>query len=285
MLYSNLPLEPKEIICAHSPDSDDAFMFYAMATRKVRSKLVTVRHILEDIQTLNEKARQGLYELTAISYHAYPYVADKYMLMAAGSSVGDDYGPMIIATRKMEPSDLKGKRIAIPGKLTTAYLAFKLCEPDFEAVVTPFDKIPDAVRDGSVDAGLIIHEAQLTYLRGGFHLILDLGKWWKQKYGLPLPLGANALRRDLSPEIQAECNRMMRESIQYALDHRQEALDYAMQFARDMETPTADQFVGMYVNHHTVDCGEDVPKAAQLLMDLGYEAGIIPSRVRVEFVR
>ena len=260
-------------------------MFYAMATRKVRSKLVNVTHVLEDIQSLNEKARQGRYELTAISYHAYPYVADKYMLMAAGSSVGDGYGPMVIATHPMDAGDLKGKRIAIPGKLTTAYLAFKLFQPDFEAVVTPFDKIPDAVRDGVVDAGLVIHEAQLTYLRAGFHLVLDMGKWWKQKYELPLPLGANALRRDLSPEVQAECNRMMRESIQHALDHRSEALDYALQFARDMEEPTADKFVGMYVNHHTVDCGEDVPKAAQLLMDLGFEAGIIPSQIRVEFVR
>jgi 1,4-dihydroxy-6-naphthoate synthase len=278
-------LEPIDITCAHSPDSDDAFMFYAMATRKVRSKLVNVTHVLEDIQSLNEKARQGRYELTAISYHAYPYVADKYMLMAAGSSVGDGYGPMVIATHPMDAGDLKGKRIAIPGKLTTAYLAFKLFQPDFEAVVTPFDKIPEAVRDGVVDAGLVIHEAQLTYLRAGFHLVLDMGKWWKQKYELPLPLGANALRRDLSPEVQAECNRMMRESIQHALDHRSEALDYALQFARDMEEPTADKFVGMYVNHHTVDCGEDVPKAAQLLMDLGFQAGIIPSQIRVEFVR
>ncbi len=277
--------EPKEIICAHSPDSDDAFMFYAMATKKVRSKLITVSHVLEDIQSLNEKARQGRYELTAISYHAYPYVADKYMLMAAGSSVGDGYGPMVISMHPMEPGELKGKRIAIPGMLTTAYLSFKLCQPDFIPVVTPFDKIPDAVREGRVDAGLVIHEAQLTYLKAGFHLVLDLGKWWKQTYNLPLPLGANALRRDLSPEIQAECNRMMRESIQHALDHRQEALDYAMQFARDMETRTADQFVGMYVNHHTVDCGEDVPKAAQLLMDLGFQAGIIPTHIKVEFVR
>lgn len=277
--------EPREIICAHSPDSDDAFMFYAMATKKVRSKLVTVKHVLSDIQTLNEKARAGEYELTAISYHAYPYVADKYMLMAAGSSVGDGYGPMVISTRPMTPEDLKGKRIAIPGKLTTAYLAFKLFQPDFEAVITPFDKIPDAVRDQTVDAGLVIHEAQLTYNQGGFHLVLDLGKWWKQKHNLPLPLGANALRRDLPADVQAECNRLMRESIQHALDHRPEALEYAMQFARDMEEPTADKFVGMYVNHHTVDCGEDVPRAAQLLMDLGYEAGIIPNHIKVEFVR
>jgi 1,4-dihydroxy-6-naphthoate synthase len=277
--------QPRDIVCAHSPDSDDAFMFYAMATRKVRSRLITVKHHLEDIQTLNEKAKLGQYELTAISYHAYPYVVDKYVLMASGSSVGDGYGPMLIATKPMSVDDVKGKRIAIPGKLTTAYLTLKLFQPDFEAVITPFDRIPDAVRDHSVDLGLVIHEAQLTYSKGGFQNIVDLGKWWKQKYRLPLPLGANALRRDLPPEIATECCRMMRESIQYALDNRPEALQYAMQFARDMEEPLADKFVGMYVNHHTVDCGQDVPKAAQMLMDMGHEAGLIKDRVRIEFVR
>jgi 1,4-dihydroxy-6-naphthoate synthase len=275
----------QEIRCAHSPDSDDAFMFYGLATRKVRSSLVTLKHILSDIETLNQKAMAGEYELTAISYHAYPYVADKYSLMASGSSVGDGYGPMIVATQPIDPASLKGKRIAIPGKLTTAYLTLKLYEPDFEAVVVPFDKITDAVSNQSVDAGLIIHEAQLTYSKGGLHRILDLGVWWKGKYALPLPLGANALLRSLSPTIQAECTRLMRESIQHALDNRDEALEYAMQFARDMETALADKFVGMYVNHHTVDCGEDVPKAAQLLLDLGHEAGLIPNRVQAEFIR
>jgi 1,4-dihydroxy-6-naphthoate synthase len=192
---------------------------------------------------------------------------------------------MIVATQPIDPASLKGKRIAIPGKLTTAYLTLKLYEPDFEAVVVPFDKITDAVSNQSVDAGLIIHEAQLTYSKGGLHRILDLGVWWKGKYALPLPLGANALLRSLSPTIQAECTRLMRESIQHALDNRDEALEYAMQFARDMETALADKFVGMYVNHHTVDCGEDVPKAAQLLLDLGHEAGLIPNRVQAEFIR
>ena len=275
----------REIVCAHSPDSDDAFMFYAMATRKVRSRLMTVRHVLADIETLNQAAREGKYELTAISYHAYPYVADKYALMASGSSVGDGYGPMLIAARPTSVDDIKGKRIAVPGKLTTAYLVLKLMQPDFEPVVTPFDHIPDAVRDHSVDFGLVIHEAQLTYSKGGFHLVADLGRWWKQKFQLPLPLGANALLRSLPPEIHSECCRMMRESIQHALDHREEALEYALQFARDMETPLAEKFVGMYVNHHTVDCGEDVPKAAQKLLDLGWEAGILPHRTQVEFVR
>lgn len=276
---------PVDIVCAHSPDSDDAYMFYALATRKIRSKLVEFRHLLGDIQTLNQKAREGEYELTAISYHAYPYVADKYALMAAGSSVGDGYGPMVVSTRPMAPEDIKGKRIAIPGRLTTAYLTLRLMQPDFEPVDIPFDKILEAVHEGKADAGLIIHEAQLTYAKAGFFNVVDLGQWFKSKYDLPLPLGANALKRSLSPEIGSECCRLMRESIQYALDHRAEALAYAMEYARDMETPQADKFVGMYVNHYTVDCGELVPKAAQKLLDMGHEAGIIPHRVELEFVR
>lgn len=277
--------EVKEIVCAHSPDSDDAFMFYGLATRKIRSRLVTVRHVLDDIETLNRKAREGQYELTAISYHAYPFVQDKYVLMASGSSVGDGYGPMVIASRPMSPEDLKGKRIAVPGKMTTAFLALSLYEQDFEPVVIPFDKITDAVAEHTVDAGLVIHEAQLTYGKGGFHNILDLGKWWKKVHDLPLPLGANALLRTLTPEVQTECCRLMRESIQYALDNHEEALNYAMQFARDMETPLAEKFVGMYVNHYTVDAGDLIPKAAQKLLDMGFEAGIIPHRTTVEYIR
>ena len=260
-------------------------MFYGLATKKVRSATVGFRHVLEDIESLNRKAVEGQYDLTAISYHAYPYVADKYVLMASGSSIGDGYGPMLVSTRPMEPEEFRGKRIAVPGKLTTAYLALKLCEPDFEAVVTPFDKILDAVSEKSVDLGLIIHEAQLTYHRSGFHRVLDLGRWWKSKFDLPLPLGANALLRSLPGDVKGECCRLMRESIQYALDHREEALAYALQFARDMDARMADKFIGMYVNHYTVDCGEIVPKAAQKLLDMGYEAGLIPQRVEVEFVR
>jgi len=274
-----------EIVSAHSPDSDDAFMFYGLATKKVRSSRVTFRHVLEDIETLNRKALDGLYELSAISYHAYPYVAGKYVLMASGSSVGDGYGPMIIATHPMEPEELKGKRIAVPGTLTTAYLASKLFQPDFEAVVTPFDKITDAVKERAVEAGLIIHEAQLTFDRQGFHRVVDLGRWFKTSFGLPLPLGANVLLRSLDPEIQSECCRLMRESIQYALDNRGEALDYALQFAGDMEPSLAEKFVGMYVNHYTLDAGDIVPQAAQKLLDLGFEAGLVPRRVEVEFVR
>ncbi|HEY9139423.1 MAG TPA: MqnA/MqnD/SBP family protein [Bryobacteraceae bacterium] len=276
---------PREIVSAHSPDSDDAFMFYGLATKKVRSSKVTFRHVLEDIESLNRKAIEGLYDLSALSYHAYPYVADKYVLMASGSSIGDGYGPMIIATRPMEPEELKGKRIAVPGTLTTAYLAAKLFEPDFEAVVTPFDQITNAVRDRAADCGLIIHEAQLTYDREGFHRIVDLGRWFKTTYDLPLPLGGNVLLRSLGAEMHSECCRLMRESIQYALDNHDEALQYALQFARDMDPRLAEKFIGMYVNHYTVDAGELVPKAAQKLLDMGFEAGLISKRVEVEFVR
>jgi len=259
-------------------------MFYGLATKKVRSRLVSFRHVLEDIESLNRKAMQGEYELTAISYHAYPYVADKYVLMASGSSVGDGYGPMVVSSRRFAPEELKGKKIAIPGIMTTAFLTLKLFQPDFEQVVIPFDRILDAVKNHEVEAGLVIHEGQLTYGHEGLHNVVDLGKWFKSKYQLPLPLGANALRRNLAPEIRAECSRMLRESIQYSLDHREEALNYAMQFARDLEPALAEQFVGMYVNHHTVDGGDVVPRAAQKLLDLGYEAGLIPHKITVEVI-
>lgn len=275
----------RELVCAHSPDSDDAFMFYGLATRKLRSKLVQFRHVLQDIETLNRKAMEGAYELSAISYHAYPYVADKYLLMAAGSSVGDGYGPLLASLRHMAPEEIKGKKIGIPGTLTSAYLTLRLFEPDFEAVVIPFDKILDAVKDHTVDLGLVIHEGQLTYAKAGFHNVLDLGKWWKQKYNLPLPLGANILLRSLDPEIQSECCRLVSESIRYSLDNQEEALNYALQFAGDMEAAMAHKFVGMYVNDYTVDCGEQVPIAAQKLLDMGYDAGLIPHRVKLEFVR
>jgi 1,4-dihydroxy-6-naphthoate synthase len=260
-------------------------MFYAMATRKVRSRLITVRHLLDDIETLNRKAIEGEYDFTAISYHAYPYVADNYVLMAAGSSIGDGYGPMVVANAPMTPEDLKGKRIAIPGTLTTAYLALKIMEPDFEAVVVPFDQVLDALKERSVDAALVIHEAQLTFSRGGFHNVVDLGRWFKSAYDLPLPLGANVLHRRLSAELRSECCRMMKESINYALENHEEALNYSMQFARDMEPALAEKFIGMYVNHYTVDAGEIIPRAAQRLLDMGHEVGLIPRRVEVEFAR
>jgi 1,4-dihydroxy-6-naphthoate synthase len=275
----------KEILAAHSPDSDDAFMFYGLATRKVRSSLVQFTHVLSDIETLNRKATEGVYDLSAISFHAYPYVADKYFLMATGSSIGDGYGPMVVTQKPLELSELKGKRIAVPGLLTTAYLTLKILEPDFEPVVTPFDKILEAVQSHSADAGLIIHEAQLTYNRSGFHKVVDLGKWFKTTYGLPLPLGGNVLLRSLSAEVRSECTRMLRESVEYAMANHDAALQYAMQFARDLDKGLAEKFVGMYVNQYTVDCGEVIPKAVQKLLDLGFEAGVIPNRVQVEFTR
>ncbi len=279
------PASPREIVSAHSPDSDDAFMFYGLATRKIRSPLVSFRHVLEDIETLNRKAMEGCYDLTAISYHAYPYVADKYALMASGSSIGDGYGPIIVSARRLDPSDLKGKRIAVPGRLTSAYLALKLFEPDIQEVVIPFDQIVNALRERAVDAGVIIHEGQLTYDQTGLLRVMDLGRWWKTKYELPLPLGANALLRSLPGDIRVECCRMMRESIQYAFDNHEEALAYAMQFARDMEARLAEKFVGMYVNHYTLDAGTLIPIAAQKFWDLGFEAGLIPRRVTADFIR
>jgi 1,4-dihydroxy-6-naphthoate synthase len=278
-------LPPVEITCAHSPDSDDAYMFYALATRKIRSRLVSFRHVLEDIESLNRHALQGSYELTAVSYHAYPYIAEQYVLMASGSSVGDGYGPLLVSLHPLTPEEVKGKKVAVPGRLTTAYLALRLFEPDVEPVVTAFDQVLAAVSERSADLGLLIHEGQLTFNRRGFHKVADLGAWWKNQHHLPLPLGANALRRSLLPSLRRECCRLMHESIQYALDHHEEALNYALQFARDLDPGLAEKFIGMYVNHFTVDCGEVVPQAAQRLLDLGFEAGLIPQRVALEFIR
>lgn len=269
---------------AHSPDSDDAFMFYALAKDKVSSPIVEFQHILSDIQTLNVAAREGRYAMTAISYHAYPYVADKYILTAAGSSVGDGYGPIIISKASLGRDDVRGKRVAVPGLLTTAYLATRLFEPDFEAVVVPFDQIIETIESGKADAGVIIHEGQLTYARSGMHSIVDLGVWWKEEHGLPLPLGANCMLRSLPRDVQEESRRCLSESIQYALDHREEALDYALQFGRGLDRGDADQFVGMYVNHHTTDMRPEVLESAQKMLDLGADAGIIPSRVKLEYV-
>ena len=260
-------------------------MFYGLATKKIRSRIVSIRHVLEDIESLNRKATEGLYELTAISFHAYPYVADKYVLMSSGASVGDGYGPIVVSSHRMSPEDLKGKRIAIPGTMTTAFLALKLFEPNFEHVVTPFDQILEAVKEQKADAGLIIHEGQLTYGHSGVFSVVDLGKWFKAKYQLPLPLGANAMRRNLPEHVKKECSKLLHDSIQYSLEHREEALNYAMQFARDLDPALAEQFVGMYVNHYTTDGGDVVPQAAQKLLDLGFEAGLIPHKIKVEVAR
>ena len=278
-------IDVREISIAHSPDSDDAFMFYGLATNKVQVQGLRFSHTLCDIQTLNQKAMQdaGEYDVTAISFHAYPYIQDNYALMTCGGSVGEGYGPMIVAPRAYSLDEIKTKRIAVPGKLTTAYLTLKLFAPEIETAVVPFDQIIPAVLRGDYKAGLIIHEGQLTYDRSGLHRILDLGRWWLQTTGLPLPLGGNAIRRSLGREKIASISWALRESIQYALDHRDQALAYAMQFARDLDTPLADQFVGMYVNRRTLDYGEDGKEAIRRLLTSGYEAGIISVEPRVEF--
>ena len=269
---------------AHSPDSDDAFMFYALAKGFVSSPIVDFEHVLSDIQSLNVAAQEGRYEMTAISYHAYPYVADKYILTAAGSSVGDNYGPIVVSREPLEPADLAGKTIAVPGLMTTAYLTLKLYQPNFEAKVIDFDRIIPAVEAGEADAGLIIHEGQLTWAASGLHNVLDLGVWWKDEHGLPLPLGANCILRSLPADVQRESRRCLSESIQYALDHRPEALEYALQFGRGLQTADADKFVGMYVNHFTTGMRPEVLRSAQMLLDQGYAAGIIPHSVKLEYV-
>jgi len=274
----------REITVAHSPDSDDAFMFYALATNKVRARGIKFSHTLCDIEALNRKALEGFYDVTAISFHAYPYIQDKYALLASGGSVGEGYGPMIVAPRMYSLEDIKRVRIAIPGKLTTAYLALKLFAPETETVVVPFDRIIPEVLAGKHEAGLIIHEGQLTYDKSGLHRIVDLGRWWRDISGLPLPLGGNAIRRDLGPELMTSVARALKQSIQYALDHREQALNYAMQFTRDLDAPLADKFVGMYVNERTLDYGEEGRAAVRRLLEMGYEAGIIPHKASVEFV-
>jgi 5,8-dihydroxy-2-naphthoate synthase len=274
----------REITVAHSPDSDDAFMFYGMATNKVRVPGVKFTHTLCDIETLNRKAMDGFYDITAISFHAYPYIQEKYALMTSGGSVGEGYGPMIVASRSISLDEIGRCTIAVPGTMTTAYLALKLFAPDVATGVVPFDEIIPQVLQGKYEAGLIIHEGQLTFHKSGLHRILDMGKWWREKTGLPLPLGGNAIRRDLGPKLMSSCCTTLRDSIQYALDNREEALQYAMQFARDLDPQMADKFVGMYVNERTLDYGEDGRQAIVTLLEMGHAAGIIPNKPNVEFV-
>jgi 1,4-dihydroxy-6-naphthoate synthase len=284
MSSSSVSSAVREISVAHSPDSDDAFMFYALATNKVRVPGLKFSHTLTDIETLNRKAMEGFYDVSAISFHAYPYVQDKYALMPCGGSVGEQYGPMVISPRMVGLEELKTMKIAVPGTMTTAYLALKLFAPKIETAVVPFDRIIQEVVAGKYEAGLIIHEGQLTYERSGLKKILDLGKWWHEQTRLPLPLGGNAIRRELGPELIAQVTRALRDSIQYALDHREPALAYAMQFARDLDPQMADRFVGMYVNNRTLDYGEDGKQAVVKLLEMGYQAGIIPHKPSVEFV-
>jgi 1,4-dihydroxy-6-naphthoate synthase len=268
----------------HSPDPDDAFMFHALANGKIETGPYRFTHELQDIETLNQRALRGELELTAVSLHGYAFVADRYALCACGCSMGDNYGPMVVARQPGSLGDYRGRRIAVPGTLTTAYLALRLALPEFEPVVIPFDEILTVTASGVVDAGLIIHEGQLTYQRQGLHLIADLGRWWQQETGLPLPLGGNAIRRDLGPRVMQEVTALLKQSIQYALDHRQEALDHALQYGRDLDRSQADQFVGMYVNDWTLDFGPRGREAVRVLLQRAYEARFLPRPVTLEFV-
>jgi 1,4-dihydroxy-6-naphthoate synthase len=268
----------------HSPDPDDAFMFHALANGKIDTGPYQFTHELQDIETLNHRALNGELELTAVSLHGYAYMTDKYALCACGCSMGDNHGPMVVARHPASLGDFRGRRIAIPGTLTTAYLALRLALPEFEPVVYPFDEILNVTAAGQVDAGLIIHEGQLTYQNQGLHLITDLGQWWLKETGLPLPLGGNAIRRDLGEQAMREVTALLKQSIQYALDHRQEALNHALQYGRDLDRSQADKFVGMYVNDWTLDFGPRGRQAVTTLLERAYDAKIIPHPVRLEFI-
>jgi 1,4-dihydroxy-6-naphthoate synthase len=278
------PTEVREITVAHSPDSDDAFMFYGLATNKVRVPGLKFTHTLCDIETLNRMALRGHYDVTAISFHAYPYIQERYALLNSGGSVGEGYGPMIVASRPLSPEQVTRRTIAVPGTMTTAYLTLKLFDPQVVTEVVPFDEIIPRVQAGKFEAGLIIHEGQLTFARSGLYKVVDLGEWWRGQTGLPLPLGGNAIRRDLGLPLMQSVGAALKQSIQYALDHRAEALAYAMQFARDLEPQLADKFVGMYVNERTLDYGAEGRNAVEELLRRGFRDGIIPRQAKVEWV-
>ncbi|HET7614633.1 MAG TPA: MqnA/MqnD/SBP family protein [Gemmatimonadaceae bacterium] len=275
---------PSTIHLAHSPDSDDAFMFYALADGQINTDGISYVHELQDIETLNGRALRGELDVTAVSIHAYAYLSDRYALLPHGASMGDGYGPMLVATRPMSREDIAGKRIAVPGLMTSAYLALRLYQPDFEPVVVPFDQIEAAVKNGDVDAGLLIHEGQLTYKDEGLHLVADMGIWWQKKTGLPLPLGGNVIRKDMPRDLQKKVSRHLRDSIAYGLDHRKHALDHAMRFARGLDRGKADTFVGMYVNDWTLDYGDRGREAIRLFLEEGVRSGVITRPVTVEFV-
>jgi len=273
-----------EIKLAHSPDSDDAFMFYALATHKLPTPGYKYTHVLSDIQSLNEAALTETYDVTAVSFAAYPSIREKYVLLDCGASFGEGYGPIVVSSKSMKREDIKGKRIGVPGLKTSAYLTLKLFEPDLEAVVMPFDKILEAVQNDVVEAGLLIHEGQLLFPQMGLHKVIDLGIWWQEQTGLPLPLGGNAVRKSLGPSLGRLIAKTIRESVEYGLEHREDALKYAMQFARDMETEVADQFVGMYVNKWTLGYGEKGKQAVNELISRGTKAGLLPGPATVEFL-
>jgi len=282
---SAIPAAPIDISIAHSPDSDDAFMFYGLATNKVRVPGYRFSHTLCDIETLNRRAQtEAFFDVTAISFHAYPYLQQNYALMGCGGSVGEGYGPMVVSSRKLNPDDLGRIKIAVPGALTTAYLALKIFNPAIETVTVPFDRIIPEILAGNFDAGLIIHEGQLTYSSSGLYKVLDLGVWWRETTGLVLPLGGNAIRRSLGADSMRIVTKAVRDSIQHALDHREQALEYAMQFARDLDSRLANRFVSMYVNDRTLDYGPDGREAIRKLLDLGFERGIIPIKPQVDFI-
>ena len=276
--------KPTELRLAHSPDSDDAFMFYALATGKVRLPGVKFTHILSDIESLNQAAHEEKYDVTAVSFYGYAFVADKYLLLDCGASFGEGYGPIVVASHPIKKNDLAGRKIAIPGTLTTSYLALKLFEPNVETVTMPFDKILDAVQAKEVEAGLLIHEGQLLFSKIGLHRVVDLGQWWHESTGLPLPLGANAIRRRLGAEMGLQVARVIRDSVSYALEHREPAVEYALQFARDMDPELADKFIGMYVNSRTLDYGEEGRRAVRELLARGAAVGLVPSSFKVEFL-
>ena len=283
-LASKTETEPREIKLAHSPDSDDAFMFYALATHKLPTPGFKYTHVLSDIQTLNEAALTETYDVTALSFAAYPSLREKYVLLDCGASFGEGYGPVVVALSPMKGPELKGKRVGVPGLKTSAYLTLKLYEPDFEPVVIPFDKIIEAVRNEVVEAGLLIHEGQLFFPQLGLHRVVDLGIWWQEQTSLPLPLGGNAVRRSLGPDTGRRIARTIRDSVAYGLEHRDEALNYAMQFAREMDPELADKFVGMYVNKWTLGYGEKGKKAVRELIERGTAAGLLAGPPTIEYL-
>lgn len=276
--------QTKTITVAHSPDSDDAFMFYGFVTSKLETDGIKFEHTLKDIQSLNEDAKNGVYDVTAVSFHAYAYAADKYALLPHGASIGEKYGPILVSNEPRKPEEISEMTIAVPGELTSAFLALRLYNPKFEYVVVPFDQIIDAVKKGKVDAGLLIHEGQLFYKQLGLDKVLDLGEWWFEKTGLPLAMGGNAIRRDLGEDLMKQVSKHLHRSIVYSMDNREDALSYAMQFARDMPPELADRFVAMWVNDLTLDYGERGRESVRRLLDEGYNHGIIPHRVEIDFV-
>lgn len=276
--------EVRTVTVAHSPDSDDAFMFYGLATNKLETEGIKFEHTLKDIQSLNEDAKNGVYDVTAISFHAYAYVSDKYALLPHGASIGDKYGPIVVSKEPRSPDEIADMKIAIPGELTSAFLALRLFNSKFDYEVYPFDEIPEAVKKGEVDGGLLIHEGQLFYKQLGLDKVLDLGEWWHERTGLPLPMGGNAIKRELGEDLMKQVSRYLHQSILYSMENREDALQYALQFARDMAPEVADRFVAMWVNDLTLDYGTRGKEGVRRLLQEGYDAGIIPNKVDVEFV-